>query len=121
MKTRLGFVSNSSTSSFVVLGYKYEKKRMDHSFSSDAFYDLLEVIRSKKQATVVYDGERGYVYFGCGEEWSNEESPDGDSFVLDGEQIEAIKQKIKAVLVKYDIWEDKFEKSFGLHYGNRSS
>jgi len=75
MKIRNGFVSNSSSSSFVVLGYKIETSKFDKEkylknakidFNEnnvdeidDTFYETLY-----EDEHIISDGEGGYLYIG---------------------------------------------------------
>ena len=42
MKKRLGFVSNSSSSSFVVLGYSFDSDFLEDINEEESIYDILE-------------------------------------------------------------------------------
>ena len=110
MKTKRGFVSNSSTSTFVLIGYALPRK----DFGDDFYEELDDLARG--DFVTAFPEESDVAYFGIGESWSDDGGmPEGSPVPFD--KIAKMRERTKAVLVKNKLWNDKFEKSFGLHYG----
>jgi hypothetical protein len=116
MKTRNGFVSNSSSSSFVIVGVRISYKKLFDKNKKDKYGDDSPIAgfdrdRSKigKLQVVTDDGDKAYI--GVGDVASSEEEGFNNSFTrLDDE----LKQNVKETLEPLGLWD---ETKFGLYIG----
>jgi hypothetical protein len=114
MKTRNGFVSNSSTSSFVIVGVKVDYDKLFTNNNTD-HYGYREPIvgfdrdNSKfgKLRVITDDGTNAYIGFGA-----EYESPDCEKEFIKLE--ENVMQQVKEALEPVGLWD---ENKFGLYYG----
>jgi len=116
MKIRNGFVSNSSTASFVIFGIKIASDKLYSKTEVDEYGDkatIPEYDRDngvlKESKLQVIDDYAGKAYIGIGEEGDECGLANGFQKV-DQTTIE----KIKAALEPLGLWD---EKSLGLYYG----
>jgi hypothetical protein len=95
MKTRSGFVSNSSSSSFIILGTEVTDKIIDHLGGNLSgrvydYPDALQELGAQKNLDVLYRGGESYL---IGKIFSNDETLDNNEKNIG--EILTVTQKIK--------------------------
>jgi len=118
MKTRTGFVSNSSTSSFVIVGVKVPRKKLftklmedDENLDDDEPIDEFDGDSDLSGLAVVQDYEGEVAYIGEGDQsWDS-----GCRFI---KMDNKIKKKVEKILKPLGLWN---EKKFGIYSGTIAS
>jgi hypothetical protein len=91
MKVRDGFVSNSSSSSFVCVGVRF-KAEESTQYNEDDIGDFCDLV---EEVGAWFDGEdsEGWVYYGAfetqdDEDWDTKRSKSFDAFIAEGNVLE---------------------------------
>lgn len=119
MKIRMGFVSNSSSSSFVCLGVRIKIRDADENLSDDQLYEIIDDYRD----LVYYDGENSddYFYYGSHTLHSSEDYGIQVTNVLKdlskGESLEQLEKRLKEEARELFLLSDEAELEFGLFTG----
>jgi hypothetical protein len=108
MKIRSGFVSNSSTSSFVILGVKISENKFRKITGN---IDLYEPITKSYCGLTVSDDGNGNILIGIGDKWSDTDTISDGSFSM--RDIDKLKENLE----KHGLMSAG---KFGLYYGTRS-